>query len=504
MARGEVAEWLKAHVSKACFRFTRNEGSNPSLSASKKIIDFNHNERKIKSTQFFENALKAFPTPPPHDYLKDFQGKTFVIKVSGKVFEDPDSLQKVIDDIRQLREAGIRCVLTYGGTSTLDRRIEPLGGKALHPDTGLRVTPARAIPLIKKERDSLGRKIKALFAARGIAVQVLPPQALQAERLPGHEETGRVVKVDRERLQRVLAADKMPVIGFTGEDQGKTLNINADAAAAAIAIAIEAEKLILLTHTNGVQIPNGSGDRKLSFADADRLLMLLRKRRADDTWVIDKGMLAKVKAALEAVLGGVQQVHIVYFRELLQEILTRTGVGTLIEKHQTHRIESASQKDLDAIQALHDESSEGASAKTPGGVPYLKPLSPRQHRALRPRTLVLNHRGVLIGKISWESVKGNPKAAYIGGFAVAEDRQGEQQGQFLMEEMLRRLKVEGRTVAVSITANPHVKKLYARLGGRATTSAPWQRQLLTHSRKRYGEEASLAELFVWDLNPRKA
>lgn len=450
--------------------------------------------------------MKRLLPAPVHNYLEEFSDKTFVIKLSGELFSqkpgtDSAAMEKVFDDIKKLREAGIRVVLTYGGRPEMDDLIRPLGGTQLHKDTGLRITPKRAMHLIEDESFQIGSaRIPPHLKDGRFLVEFLRPRVLQAERVIEHGETGRVIQVNREEIEETLERGKIPILGFTGMEGENEVYINPDASAASIAVALEARKLILLTRTDGIQVPiGGNGDRTLSFADAYRLFRLLRKQRPNGSPVIEKGMLPKVEAAIEAVYGGVEQVHIVHFRKLLQEILTRTGVGTLIERHQTHRVEQASEKDLEAIRALHRECS-GPSARTPRGVPFLKPLSSTKREALLPGTLILRHRGLSIGTIYSEPVEGKSEAAYIGGFAVAEDHQGEQQGQLLMEEMLRRLREQGIKTAVSITANPHVKKLYQRLGGTEGPQESWQASLLSSARRRYGEEQELAQIWVFDLS----
>ena len=51
---GEVAEWLNAHAWKACLR-KRNEGSNPSLSAS---YGLSHVRKIVKSTLLYVSKVR--------------------------------------------------------------------------------------------------------------------------------------------------------------------------------------------------------------------------------------------------------------------------------------------------------------------------------------------------------------------------------------------------------------------------------------------------------------
>ena len=48
-------------------------------------------------------------------YLKLFQGKTFVVKFGGEVFEEADNLRQLFEQIGVLHRVGIRVVVVHGG-----------------------------------------------------------------------------------------------------------------------------------------------------------------------------------------------------------------------------------------------------------------------------------------------------------------------------------------------------------------------------------------------------
>ena len=116
----------------------------------------------------------------------------------------------------------------------------------------------------------------------------------------------------------------MPIISPVAvSDEGETLNINADATAAAIAVAIKARKLLYLTDVAGV-LRDGVVVPEMTPADLTRGI-------SDGTF--SGGMLPKAASIIAAISGGVETVHIIDGRvphALLLEVLTDTGVGTLI------------------------------------------------------------------------------------------------------------------------------------------------------------------------------
>ncbi|NMU75974.1 acetylglutamate kinase, partial [Vibrio parahaemolyticus] len=52
-------------------------------------------------------------------YIRRFKGKTFVIKFSGKVTEDPSVLKSLAEEIALLHRVGIRVCVIHGGGKQL-------------------------------------------------------------------------------------------------------------------------------------------------------------------------------------------------------------------------------------------------------------------------------------------------------------------------------------------------------------------------------------------------
>jgi len=137
---------------------------------------------------------------------------------------------------------------------------------------------------------------------------------------------GEVESVNADLLETLLDKAYVPVISPIGMgEDGQAYNINADTAAAAIAVALRAEKLIYLTDVAGI-LENGELISEIRASE-------LRARIASGA--IKGGMVAKANAALAALDGGVQSVHILDGRtphSVIAELFTDRGVGTLIAK----------------------------------------------------------------------------------------------------------------------------------------------------------------------------
>ncbi|HYA45315.1 MAG TPA: acetylglutamate kinase, partial [Acidimicrobiales bacterium] len=140
---------------------------------------------------------------------------------------------------------------------------------------------------------------------------------------------GDISRVGPDLLLRLLAEDLVPVVATIGTDSatGQAYNVNADTAAGAIAKAVGAGKLVFLTDVEGIRADAENPASLQSSLDAAGLETLVC------SGAIAGGMVPKVRAALEAVRGGVNQVHILDGRAphaLLLEIFTRSGIGTMV------------------------------------------------------------------------------------------------------------------------------------------------------------------------------
>ena len=162
------------------------------------------------------------------------------------------------------------------------------------------------------------------------AKQLIMPENAPEVNVPeildiGH--VGEVTSINTSVIDMLIKGDFIPVIAPIGVGaEGQSYNINADLVACQIAVALNAEKLIILTNTPGVLNADGKVVTGLTQVAVKTMI---------DQGIIHGGMLPKIKAALDAVESGVKNVHIIDGRlehAVLLEILTNSGVGTLISR----------------------------------------------------------------------------------------------------------------------------------------------------------------------------
>ncbi len=101
-------------------------------------------------------------------YIQRFQGKTFVVKFSGKVTEDKDNLASLAEELALLHQVGIRVCVIHGGGKQLTELAKKLGVVQTVIE-GRRVTDDDTLDLAKMIfRGKINTEILAQFRRRGV------------------------------------------------------------------------------------------------------------------------------------------------------------------------------------------------------------------------------------------------------------------------------------------------------------------------------------------------
>lgn len=232
----------------------------------------------------------------------------FVIKLGGATLENPEMLLGCTRAIVELARGGHQVAVVHGGGVALTRTLAQMG-KQSEFVAGLRITDAET-------RDTAlmvlaGRVNKQLVAAIGRHGQAavglsggdgLVFRARKKRTAPDLGYVGEIAASDPRWLIAVWQMGAVPVIsslalGFDSE----YYNVNADEMAAACAMTCHAHVLVFLTDVPGVRGADGEVMRWLTLKQIPELT-----RSA----VVSGGMLPKLSACREALLGGVQRVRI--------------------------------------------------------------------------------------------------------------------------------------------------------------------------------------------------
>jgi acetylglutamate kinase len=268
-------------------------------------------------------------------YLRQFAGKTIVVKYGGAAMSRPDLQDGVMEDIALMQYVGLKPVLVHGGGPEINAMMRQLGHEPSFVG-GLRVTDEAAVGIV--EMVLSGKTNKALVTLlnghgiESVGLSGKDANLLMARKLESEDGdlgyVGEIVGINAPFLQMLSDQGYVPVICSVaaGED-GQTYNVNADHAAGAVAAALKAEKLMVLTDVPGVFADVADPSSLISELDVQDAISLIASGKAGS------GMIPKLEACVAAVQSGVSRAHLIDGREphsLLIEILTDSGIGTMV------------------------------------------------------------------------------------------------------------------------------------------------------------------------------
>jgi acetylglutamate kinase len=275
-------------------------------------------------------------------YIQNFAGKTVVVKFGGNAMVDPELNHHFARDIVLMKSVGMNPVVVHGGGPQIGTLLAKLNIESSFVD-GMRVTDSQTMDVVEMvlggsvNKEIVGTinqhggkaigitgKDGNLIQAKKLNVTRITPETDVSEIIDmGH--VGQITSINTDVIDMLTQGDFIPVIAPIGiGSDGMSYNINADIVAGKLAEVLQAEKLMLLTNVPGLMDKSGVVLTGLTTKQVDGLI-------ADGT--IHGGMLPKISCALDAVKSGVHSAHIIDGRvphAVLLEVLTNTGVGTLI------------------------------------------------------------------------------------------------------------------------------------------------------------------------------
>jgi len=286
------------------------------------VTPFDPNDEKGASV---ETLMEALP------YIREFHGRTVVIKYGGAAMSDEPLMDAFAADIVLLKYVGMNPVVVHGGGPDITRYMKRLGMEVRFHE-GLRVSDPETVEIAKmvllgkvnsdivKRINRHGQPAVGLSGEDGSMFAVRP--------VANAEHVGQVGEVERVDVDVInhIAADYIPVVASAAADaRGNSYNVNADAAAGKVAAALRAHKVMFLTDVAGWLEDPADETTLISAARVDDV-----ERALGD---IEGGMRPKLSACVEAIRGGVGSAQIVDGRQphsILLELFTDRGVGTKI------------------------------------------------------------------------------------------------------------------------------------------------------------------------------
>jgi acetylglutamate kinase len=272
--------------------------------------------------------LEALP------YIRQFHGKTVVIKYGGAAMEDSALREEFARDVVLLKYVGLNPIVVHGGgpeiTGYMERLglpVEFVGGLRVSGEETVEVAKMVLVGKVNKEivlrLNRHGQPAVGLCGDDGSLFQVGRRSA------PGGEDIGFVGRIERTNVGVInhISSDYIPVIASVGADrEGRSYNVNADEAAGAVAGALGAYKVVFLTDVAGWLGDPSDPASLIGQAGVDRVQEAMA--------TLEGGMRPKLEACVEAINHGVSAAHILDGRvphSLLLELFTDAGIGTKIE-----------------------------------------------------------------------------------------------------------------------------------------------------------------------------
>ncbi|MBQ8145155.1 MAG: acetylglutamate kinase [Clostridia bacterium] len=281
---------------------------------------------QITNAQRAEILTQALP------YIKEYYGKTIVIKYGGNAMINEQLKEQVMEDIVLLHLIGVNVVLVHGGGPEITDTLKKIGKESKFVG-GLRVTDKETIDVVQmvlagKINKTLVNKLE-INGGRAIGISGLDGHMIKAEMK--NEElgyVGKITEVDITPINDLVEKGYIPVVSTIGcDDLGNVYNINADTASAFIAGQMKAERLITMTDIEGILRDKDDPHSLIQEIDIKGC------RELFETGVIGGGMIPKVECCIEAIRKGVKKVTILDGRvphALLIETLTNEGAGTMV------------------------------------------------------------------------------------------------------------------------------------------------------------------------------
>lgn len=242
-----------------------------------------------------------------------------VVKIGGNVIDDPEALERFLDDFAALEGDKI---LVHGGGAVANKILHGLGVEPRMID-GRRVTDEQTLRIVAMVYAGwINKSVVADLQARGcnaVGLSGADGDVLRSVRRAAapidYGFVGDPVAVNVPFLEGLLSHGAAPVFcAITHDGAGSLLNTNADTVASTLAVAMGA-RLVYCFEKRGVLAADGE-----VVANLDEAGYAAMKARGE----VFAGMIAKLDNVFAALRGGAAQVVVKHADDLLKD-----GTGTV-------------------------------------------------------------------------------------------------------------------------------------------------------------------------------
>lgn len=253
--------------------------------------------------------------------------RKILIKLGGSVLENPQNMQNICRDIKELRDANIDIIIVHGGGKLITSCLEKNNIKSTFIN-GYRVSQMQDISTIQMALYNINKDLSKTFSsinvdAIGISGEdcnLLCCNFLDKDK---YGYVGSITAVNTKVISKLLEQQLMPVVATIGvTDDYASVNINADDVASQLAIACEVDKVVFLTDQEGVYDENNKIFTNIS---------MLKIRDIIDTKVATGGMKVKLENICELLEETKKTITILNGKEkglLTKKFILGQNLGT--------------------------------------------------------------------------------------------------------------------------------------------------------------------------------
>lgn len=277
-------------------------------------------------------------------YIHMHRDKLCVIYLPGELILDPDSLNRLADDLALLHALGLKMVLVLGATAQIDQALEA-EQIDWHTHQQFRITSIEMIPTLQKTLGQVRSQLEAAFSRQpplytnpislcsGNWVIAQPKGVIDGV---DFQHTGEIRKINQPAIQALLDSNQVVLLtplaySLTGE----VFNLNTLEQACAVANRLEADKLLIFCHKEQTQgLPS-----QLSLS-------------ALKTYPTQNNDQSQLFYQLIHNANKVKRIHLIQDSDpnhLLVELFSRDGLGTLVFTDRYHQIRPARIEDVSGI-----------------------------------------------------------------------------------------------------------------------------------------------------------
>jgi len=287
-------------------------------------------------------------------YIKAHRKKTFVILIADD-FIHSDALVGLTHDLALLNHLGIKLVILHGSRNSIDQHL------ARHNITSefnrnIRISDAESLPYIIQAINEVKTHLESLLS---MGLPNTPMSGSEISLVSGNfvtgmpmgvidgidmQHSGKVRDVKHETINALLDQNHVILLSNIGYSRtGEVFNLPAEELASEVAQALQADKLIYIQHTHEDQSERTD---TLSTRECEALI---QQENVNNDY---KNLLTQ---AVRAIQSQVKRVHIIDQRvdgDLLLELFTRDGSGTMITNLFYEGIRAANIDDIGGILQL--------------------------------------------------------------------------------------------------------------------------------------------------------